>query len=61
MSDGTSNGGEFTASLPASSAFKGTSEPHGLLPSGSALADSGISDCWSNDVILNEIHRNLPL
>lgn len=28
---------------------------------GSVFADSGISDCCSNDVILNEIHRNQPL
>lgn len=28
---------------------------------GSVFADSGISDCCSNDVILNEIHRNLQL
>lgn len=26
---------------------------------GSVFADSGISDCCSNDVVLNEIHRNL--
>ncbi|TWW70708.1 Adhesion G-protein coupled receptor G2 [Takifugu flavidus] len=32
----------------------------GTSNGGSVFADSGISDCCSNDVILNEIHRNLP-